>query len=77
VVTQESLVAEAEEIRIAAFRDGQFAAALAAVKEKGVLTGVRVERNEQGSPGEFADLENVTADELKAFVAKTAAELLH
>jgi len=50
---------------------------LAAVKEKGVLTGVRVERNEQGAPGKFADLENMTADELKAFVAKTAAEMLY
>jgi hypothetical protein len=56
---------------------GPKTAALAAVKEKGVLTGVRVERNEQGSPGEFADLENMTADELRAFVAKTAAEILH
>jgi hypothetical protein len=52
-------------------RTGNFAA-LAAVKEKGVLTGVCVERNEQGSPGEFADLENMTADVLRAFVAKTA-----
>jgi hypothetical protein len=47
---------------------GQYAAAIAAVKEKGVLSGQRVERRESGGPGEFAELENMTADELRAFL---------
>jgi hypothetical protein len=38
--------------------------------EIGLLRGKRIERREQGLPGEFADIENMTADELKAFVAK-------
>jgi hypothetical protein len=33
-----------------------------------VLSGQRVERRESGSPGEFAELENMTADELRAFL---------
>jgi hypothetical protein len=33
-----------------------------------VLSGQRVERRESGGPGEFAELENMTADELRAFL---------
>jgi phage terminase small subunit len=76
-VTVESLINEAEAARRAAMEARQYSAAVAAIKEKGILSGKRVERNEQGAPGEFADLENMTADELGAFVAKTAAEMLH
>jgi hypothetical protein len=32
---------------------GQLSAAVAAIKEKGVITGHRVERSEIGAPGEF------------------------
>jgi hypothetical protein len=32
---------------------GQLSAAIAAIKEKGVLTGKRIERGEVGGPGEF------------------------
>jgi hypothetical protein len=56
---------------------GQYAAAVAAVKEKGVLSGKRVERRESGSPGEFADLENMTAAQLADFIRKQAKESLH
>ena len=52
---------------------GQYAAAVAAVKEKGVLSGKRVERRESGSPGEFAELENMTADELVQFIQEGIA----
>jgi hypothetical protein len=31
-------------------------AAVAAIKEKGILTGLRVERQERGQPGEFEHL---------------------
>jgi hypothetical protein len=44
---------------------GQNAAAIAAVKEIGVLTGIRAERRESGEPGEFAELENMTAEQLR------------
>jgi phage terminase small subunit len=67
-VTVESLINEAEQARRGAMAAGQYAAAIAAIKEKGVLSGQRVERRESGSPGEFAELENMTADELRAFL---------
>ena len=47
---------------------GQYSAAVAAIKEKDILSGKRVERSERGSPGEFDWLENASADELKAFI---------
>jgi phage terminase small subunit len=67
-VTVESLINEAEQARLGAMQAGQYAAAVAAVKEKGVLSGKRVERRESGDPGEFAAIENMTADELRAFI---------
>ncbi len=45
-VTVESLIEEAEEVRKLAVQEGQFSAAIAAIKEKGVLSGKRVERSE-------------------------------
>jgi hypothetical protein len=42
--------------------NGQLSAAVAAIKEKGVLTGKRIERTEVGAPGEFEALGD---DELK------------
>jgi hypothetical protein len=36
-----------------------------------------VERRESGSPGEFADLENMTAEQLADFIRKQAEESLH
>ena len=65
-VTVESLIREAEEIRKESLAARQFSAAIAAVREKGVLSGKQVERSERGVPGEYADLENMTADELRA-----------
>jgi hypothetical protein len=41
----------AEQARRGAMDAGQYAAAVAAVKEKGVLSGKRVERRESGAPG--------------------------
>jgi hypothetical protein len=48
---------------------------LAAVKEKGVLSGKRVERRESGAPGEFAEIENMTAEQLADFIRKQAEEV--
>jgi phage terminase small subunit len=76
-VTVESLISEAEQARRGAMEAGQYAAAVAAVKEKGVLSGKRVERRESGAPGEFADLENMTAEQLAEFIRKQAEESLH
>ena len=44
VITVESLIAEAEEVRRLAIANGQLPSAIAAIKEKGVLSGVRIER---------------------------------
>jgi len=35
---------------------GQFAAAVAAIREIGVLTGLRIERSERGGPHEFSEM---------------------
>jgi hypothetical protein len=65
-VTTASLIAEAEEARKEAMKSGQYSAAVSAIREKGVLSGRRLERSERGMPGEFADLDNMSADELRA-----------
>jgi phage terminase small subunit len=65
-VTTASLIAEAEEAREEAMKSGQYSAAVSAIREKGVLSGRRLERSERGMPGEFADLDNMSADELRA-----------
>jgi hypothetical protein len=31
--------------------DGQYAAAVSAIREKGILSGKRIERSERGEPG--------------------------
>jgi len=69
VVTLESLLEEAEEVRRLAVSDSQYAAAIAAIKEKGVLSGKRIERSEHGEPGEF---ERMSDDELKAAITEQA-----
>jgi hypothetical protein len=56
VITKEALIAKAEEVRVQAMEAGQFSAGIAAIKEIGVLTGLRIERSERGSPGEFAEM---------------------
>ena len=68
-VTVETLLAEAEQCRAMAVESGQIAAAIAAIREKGVLSGKRVERSERGQPGEFEAIENMTAEELQNYLA--------
>ena len=53
-VTAESLMDQAETILAKAMQSGQLSAAVSALKEKGVLSGKRIERSEIGAPGEFA-----------------------
>ena len=71
-VTAESLVAEVEEVRQCAMESGQLSAAVAAIKEKGVLTGKRIERSELGAPGEF---EALSDDELERALAERLSAL--
>jgi phage terminase small subunit len=56
VVTAESLIQQAEEVRLCAMERRQFSAAIAAIREIGVLSGARIERREVGAPGEFDGL---------------------
>ena len=51
---------------------GQLGAAVAAIKEKGVLSGKRIERSEVGSPGEF---DHLTDDELERALIERLAQL--
>jgi phage terminase small subunit len=60
-VTPESLIAEHEEVRVGAMESKQFSAANAAIKEKSILSGHRIERSEIGSPGQF---DHLSDDEL-------------
>jgi hypothetical protein len=44
---------------------GQTQVALQAIKEKGILSGKRIERSEQGQAGAYADLEAMSIEELR------------
>jgi hypothetical protein len=66
VVTRQSLIEKAEAIYEQAKEAGQTAAAVSALKEIGVLAGIRIERLERGAPGEFDWVEKLTVEELRA-----------
>jgi hypothetical protein len=68
-VTVESLIAECDEALALAREMRNPTAMVAAIREKGVLSGKRVERSERGAPGEFDWIENASAEELQAFIA--------
>ncbi|MCX7313731.1 MAG: hypothetical protein NTV56_18900 [Alphaproteobacteria bacterium] len=55
-MTVASLVGAADEIRELAIQHRQLSAGVAAIKEIGILTGLRIDRREVGEPGEFARL---------------------
>jgi hypothetical protein len=74
VITRQRLVEMALEARKGALEAKQYSAAVAATKEIGILSGIRIERSERGMPGEFDELERMSADELRAFVGKTLAQ---
>ena len=73
-VTVAGLIEKAERDYDAAYEAKQYNAAMSAIKEIGVLSGKRVERAEQGGPGEFAHLENMSADELRAYIMQALGE---
>jgi hypothetical protein len=68
-ITLQTLLEKAMRIYDAAMAAEQFGAAVAALKEIGVLSGKRVERSEQGSPGEF---DHMTDEELRQAVEERA-----
>ena len=68
-ITRQGLIERAERVYEKAVEAKQLSAATAALKEIGVLTGIRIERSERGAPGGFAWIENASAEELEAFIA--------
>jgi phage terminase small subunit len=71
-ITVESLIAECEEARKLAMSIEQPSAAIAAVREKGVLSGKRIEKSEHGEPGDFDDLSD---EELAEFIQQEADDI--
>ena len=71
-VTVQSLTAELDELLRLAKSEKQVAAGVAAIREKAILHGKRVERRETGEAGEFAQLSD---DELKDRLASEIADL--
>jgi phage terminase small subunit len=68
-VTKGELLKMARDIYLQAKENGHTAAAVAAIKEIGVLSGVRIERSERGQPGEFEWVEKLSVEELHALAA--------
>jgi hypothetical protein len=56
----------AKDVYAQAKEAGQTAAAVAALKEIGVLSGIRIERSERGQPGEFDWVDKLSVEELHA-----------
>jgi phage terminase small subunit len=69
VVTRQSLIEMAKDVYVQAKQSGQMSAATMALKELGVLSGIRIERSERGSPGQFDWLEKLSVDELRQLAA--------
>src|SRR3954447_21684213 len=65
-ITVASLIARADALRQLAIEQRQLGAAVAAIREIGTLLGLRIDRREVGSPGEF---EHLTDEKLAAWIA--------
>jgi phage terminase small subunit len=74
-VTVASLCADLDEDRALARKLGQSSAAVAATMAKAKLLGLVIDRKEVGAPGEFADLEDMTSDELREHFAALVRSL--
>jgi hypothetical protein len=66
-VTTASLIDQAEQVFQAAMKTKQYSAAVAALREKAILAGKRIERAEKGEPGEF---DKLTEEQLDALLAE-------
>jgi hypothetical protein len=71
VVTAETLIDEAEEVRVRAMEINQLSAANTAIKGKGILTGRWIEKQEIGGPGEY---DNLSDDELERQILDRVAK---
>jgi hypothetical protein len=71
-VTPESLIDEHEEVRVAAMECKQFSAANAAIREKSILSGHRIERSEIGELGQF---DHLSDDDLKRLLIERFVRL--
>ena len=69
VITRASLIEMARDVYVQAKQSGQMSAATMALKELGELSGIRIERSERGSPGQFDWLEKLSVDELRQLAA--------
>jgi hypothetical protein len=72
-ITVATLVGMADEVRGLALADKQHSAAVGAIKEMGILTGLRIDRREVGSPGEF---DRLSDEELQRFIDAETAKLI-
>ena len=70
-VTVASLLDKLDQMIDGAAAEKQFSAAISGIKEKGVLSGKRIERSERGAPGEFDWMENAGDDFIEAIVDGT------
>jgi hypothetical protein len=70
-VTEDSLIGELEQARIAALEAQQASAAVAATMGKAKVCGLLVERKETGKPGDF---DSMTVEELRQYLSGAISE---
>src|SRR5215467_8515837 len=70
-ISEDSLLEELEQARLAALENQQASAAVAATMGKAKLTGMLVERKETGKPGDF---DHMSIEELRAFLRENKNE---
>jgi hypothetical protein len=70
-ISEDSLLEELEQARLAALQNQQASAAVAATMGKAKLCGMLVERKETGKPGDF---DNMSIEELRAFLKEDKKE---
>ena len=70
-ISEDSLLEELEQARLAALENQQASAAVAATMGKAKLCGMLVERKETGKPGDF---DNMSIEELRAFLMEDKNE---
>jgi hypothetical protein len=70
-ISEDSLLEELEQARLAALENQQASAAVAATMGKAKLCGMLVERKETGKPGDF---DNMSVEELRAFLKQDKNE---
>ena len=64
------LASKAEKLADEQSNSTGYAVAKSCVMDAAKLNGLVIDRSERGQPGEFADIESMDADQLRAFVAQ-------